>query len=87
MPECKREVDYYLDEMKYYPKHSESYQYYEAKLDVTRMKIEKCKEEYDKKEIEIIDCVKNNKKVIDSIKEDEPELYSDWCKRYKLDLE
>lgn len=83
MPDCIKEVDYCLEKMKYYPKYSENYQYYEARADVARMKIDRCKEEYDKKECEIFQLVKENKGVIESIKEDRTELYNDWSERYK----
>lgn len=84
MPDCKREVDYCLEEMKYYPKYSETYQYYEAKLDVARMKIDKCKEEYDKKQCEILQLVEENKDIMESIKEDNRKLYNHWVHKYRL---
>lgn len=83
MPDCIKEVDYCLEKMKYYPKYSENYQYYEARADVARMKIDRCKEEYDKKECEIFQLVKENKGVIDGIKDERPKLYDSWVTEYK----
>lgn len=79
----KIKVDDCLEKMKYYPEYSKNYQYYKSKLDVARMKIDKCKEEYDKKECEIFQLIKENKDVIESMKEDRTELYNDWVEKYK----
>ena len=83
MPHRKREVDRCVEEMKYYPEHSEKYQYYENKLNVARRLIEECQEKYDKKENEIIQHVKNNREVIESIKDARPKCYQDWVDNYK----
>lgn len=83
MPQRKREVEHCVEEMKYYPEHSEKYQYYASKLDVSRRLIEKCQEEYDKKETEILLHVENNKQVIESIKDVRPKSYQDWVDSYK----
>lgn len=69
--------------MKYYPEYSENYQYFESKLDVARMKIDEMKTKYDKKEQEIHQFVKDNQEIINSIKDDRPELYDSWVTEYK----
>lgn len=83
MPQRKREVERCIEEMKYYPEYSEKYQYFKSKLDVARRLIEKCQEEYDKKEIEIHLHVKNNRDVIESIKDVKPNCYQTWVNNYK----
>jgi hypothetical protein len=78
-------VDHYLKEMKYFPECSEWYQYYEAKLNVTRCTIDRNQEACNTKEQEILDFVKTNRNIIESIKEDKRELYNDWIDRYNLE--
>ena len=85
MPNCRKEVEYCIKEMKYYPEHSEKYQYLEAKLDVARREIEKCQEEYDKKENEIYLFVQANKDAIEELRNDAFGVYVSWVKRYNLD--
>jgi archaellum component FlaC len=80
----KKTVDHCLEEMKYYPQYSEYYQYYESKLNVTRDMIHRGREANEIKEQEIYDFVKNNKSVIESIKDDRKELYKNWHDRYDL---
>lgn len=79
----KKEVDDCLEKMKYYPEYSENYQYFESKWDVARMKIDEMKTKYDKKEQEIHQFVKDNQEIINSIKDDRPELYDSWVTEYK----
>lgn len=69
--------------MKYYPEYSENYQYFEAVVDVTRMKIDEMKTKYDEKEQEIHQFVKDNQGIINSIKDDSPALYNSWITEYK----
>ena len=84
MPECRREVDRCLEEIKYYPKTSERYLYLDNKLNVTKRKIEVCQKEYDEKENEIFQLVLANKSVIKTIKDDDFESYTNWVKRFHL---
>lgn len=85
MPDEHREVDKCIEEMKYYPKSSEWYEYYESKLDVARMKILECKEKYDAKEIEIYEFVKANKAIIESIKKERQEEYRNFVEMFDLE--
>lgn len=75
MPDKHREVDKCIEEMKYYPKSSEWYGYYESKLDIARMRISECKEKYEAKNVEIYDFVKLNRPIIESIKDERPKDY------------
>lgn len=86
MPDCRREVEYCIGEMKYYPDFSESYKYYKNKLNVAQRKIEKCKEEYDKKENEIYKLVQANKATIETIKDDDFDSYVSWVERFNLEV-
>ena len=83
MPQCKQEVEHCLEEMKYYPEHSEKYQYYKNRLIIARCSIDKCQEDYDKKQNQILTHLKNNKKVIESIKEVRPQEYERWINNYQ----
>lgn len=85
MPDCRREVEYCLEEIKYHPQYSEKYQYLEAKLDVARRKIERCQDEYDKKENEIYLFVQANKDAIEELRDDDFNSYVSWVERYNLD--
>lgn len=85
IPDCRREVEYCLEEIKYHPQYSEKYQYIEAKLDVTRRKIERCQDEYDKKENEIYLFVQDNKDAIEELRDDDFNSYISWVERYNLD--
>ena len=85
IPDCRREVEYCLEEIKYHPQYSEKYQYLEAKLDVTRRKIERCQDEYDKKENEIYLFVQANKDAIEELRDDDFNSYVSWVERYNLD--
>jgi len=85
MPECRREVEYCVEEMKYYPKYSEKYQYLNNKLDIACRKIEKCQKEYDKKENEIYLFVQANKDAIEELRDDDFNSYASWVKRFNLD--
>lgn len=67
MPKCRKDVDYCLNEMKYYPKYSEIYQYYESRLDVNRQKIERCKQKYYEKKMQIEKFEEENKEVINNV--------------------
>jgi uncharacterized coiled-coil DUF342 family protein len=80
----KKRVDYYLEEIKYYPENSEYHQYLEKELDTTRERINKYKEESGEKRSEISKFVKDNRDVIESIKEDKRELYDYWVNSYDL---
>jgi hypothetical protein len=83
----KNQIDYYLKEMIYYPKYSEYYQYLEAKIDVKREEINTYKEKCDLKEVIILEFVEDNRKVIESIKEDRKEIYDYYIKKYNLKWE
>ena len=85
MPDCRREIAYCIEEMKYYPEYSESYKYYKNKLNVAQRKIDKCKEEYDRKENEIYQFVQANKALIETIRDDNFDSYVSWVENFNLD--
>ena len=74
-----------IEEMKYYPEYSESYKYYKNKLNVAQRKIDKCKEEYDRKENEIYQFVQANKALIETIRDDNFDSYVSWVENFNLD--
>jgi hypothetical protein len=84
IPDCRREIEYCLKEMNYYPIFSEQYHCLHERLNATREKNSKYEEEYNMKKREITKFVKDNKDAIESIREDEKELYNDWITRFDL---
>ena len=85
MPDCRAEIEYCLGEIKYHSEYSQKYQYLNNKLNVARRQLEKCQDEYDKKENEIYQFVQANKSVIETIKDDDFNSYVSWVERFKLD--
>ena len=87
MPNYRREVEHCIEEMKYYPEYSETYQYLKNKLNVARRKIEECKTKSDQKNVEIHQFVRANKTAIETIKDDDLNSYNNWVARFNLDKE
>ena len=84
MPDYRRAIDYLIEEMKYYPEHSDKYKECENRLNIAREKINTCQEEYDKKEKEIRLFVQANKDAIEELKDDDFNSYVGWVQRYDL---